>query len=190
MPATLRRPSPDEAGARHDRVIRAVEKPRSRRHKADAAVAAIGGKDEQVIKLQAQLADLQARYDATLRGHTAPTVRLLLPELHDEATGRVDAQKVADLMGCPLKSLATALGLNYKAVHRNPSAAGFQKALRPVKRILELLREFFGPPSAVRAWLNTPHPHLDGFTSLETILKGEAEAVHTLLENAWNGVPG
>ena len=75
------------------------------------------------------------------------------------------------------------------AVHRNPSAASFQEALRPVKRSLELLHEFFGPAEAIRVWLNTPHPDLDGTTALETILEGKAFAVALILENAWNGVP-
>lgn len=79
--------------------------------------------------------------------------------------------------------------MNYKAVHRNPSATSFQKALRPVKRSLELLHEFFGTAEAIRAWLNTPHPDLDGSTALETILEGKGDAVGLILENAWNGVP-
>jgi len=53
-------------------------------------------------------------------------------------------------------------------VHRNPSAAGVQQAIRPVKRSLELLHEFFGPVEAIRAWLNTPHPDLDGTSALQT----------------------
>ena len=115
--------------------------------------------------------------------------KVILPELHDGKTGRIDAQKVAEFMGVALKPLSEGLGLNYKAVHRSPSAAGFQKALRPVKRSLELLHEFFGPPESIRAWLNTPHPDLDGTTALETILEGKADAVGLILENAWNGVP-
>jgi len=120
----------------------------------------------------------------------APDVpRVILPELHDENTGRIDAQKVADFMGVPLKPLAEGLGLNYKAVHRNPSASGFQEALRPVKRSLEILHEFFGPKETIRVWLNTPHPDLDGATSLDTILEGKAFAVSRILGSAWNGVP-
>lgn len=115
--------------------------------------------------------------------------KVILPELHDENTGRIDAQKVADFMGVPLKPLAEGLGLNYKAVHRNPSASGFQEALRPVKRSLEILHEFFGPKETIRIWLNTPHPDLDGATSLDTILEGKAFAVSRILGNALNGVP-
>ena len=104
-------------------------------------------------------------------------------------SGRIDALRVAEFMGVALKPLAEGLGLNYKAVHRNSSAASFQEALRPVKRSLELLHEFFGPAEAIRIWLNTPHPDLDGTTALETILEGKAFAVSRILGNAWNGVP-
>ncbi len=136
--------------------------------------------------IRAQIARLVGELKA-LSPTTAPNV--ILGELHDEATGRINAQKVADFMGVPLKQLSEGLGLNYKAVHRSPAAAGFQQALRPVKRSLEILHEFFGPKETIRIWLNTPHPDLDGVSALETILEGKAFAVSRILGNAWNGVP-
>ena len=138
------------------------------------------------LRIRGQIARLEEELKA-LNVVEAPKV--ILPELHDAVTGRIDAQKVADFMGVPLKQLAEGLGLYYKAVHRSPSATGFQQALRPVKRSLELLHEFFGPVGAIRAWLNTPHPDLDGTSALETILEGKADAVALILENAWNGIP-
>jgi hypothetical protein len=122
-----------------------------------------------------------------LTASSKPTVTLL--ELHDKKSGRIDAQKVADFMGVPLKQLAETLGLSYNSVHRNPSAAGYQEALRPLKRSLDLLHEFVGPVESIRAWLNTPHPDLNGATALDTILAGKADAVGLILENAWNGIP-
>jgi hypothetical protein len=116
-------------------------------------------------------------------------LHVILPDLHDAASGRVDAQKVAAYMGLPLKQLARGLQLNYKAVHRHPSAVSFQPFLRRVKRCLEILQEFFQKPETVRAWLNTPHPDLDGNTALEMILAGNSEAVLRILENAAAGVP-
>ncbi len=138
------------------------------------------------VKIAAQITKLQSQL-AALNVGAEPKVTL--PELHDKKTGRIDAQKVADFMGVPLKPLAEGLGLNYKAVHRNPSAGGFQEALQPVKRSMEILHEFFGPKETIRIWLNTPHPDLDGATSLDTILEGKAFAVSRVLGNAWNGVP-
>ena len=136
--------------------------------------------------LEVQIAALEEKL-RSLRG--IASVRVVLPQLHDEATGRVDAQKVADYLGVPLKRLAEGLGLNYKTAHRNPDAESFQEALRPVKRSLEILDEFFRKPELVRAWLHTPHPDLDGSTAMDTILDHKAQAVCTILENALAGVP-
>ncbi len=130
---------------------------------------------------------MQVKLNALIRG--AKGLLVTLPELHDKATGRIDAQKLADFLGVPLKRLAESLGLNYKAVHRNPSAAGFQEALQPLKRILELLHEFFPNPESARVWLNTPHPDLEGKTAIQTILSGNAGAALIILENASTGVP-
>jgi len=137
-------------------------------------------------QLQDQIAELEQKLQSLRAG---VGVRVILAGLHDEATGRVDAQKVAEYMGVPLKRLAEGLGLSYKAVHRNPRAEAWQGTLKPLKRSLEILDEFFRKPELVRAWLNTPHPDLDGSTALETILENHAEVVRTVLENALSGVP-
>jgi hypothetical protein len=92
-------------------------------------------------------------------------------------------------MGVPLKRLAEGLHLNYKAVHRNPSAEAIRPLLKPVKRSLEILSGFFNKPETVRVWLNTSHPDLDGRTALDMILANNAMAVLRILENAAAGVP-
>ena len=138
------------------------------------------------VQLQEKIAALQQQLRSLLEN---TQMRVVLPELHDEKTGRVDAQKLADYMGVPLKRLADGLGLPYKTIHRNPAAEAFQGVLKPVKRSLDILDDFFRKPELVRVWLNTPHPDLDGSTALETILKNRAEAVRIILENALAGVP-
>lgn len=142
---------------------------------------------EQAAEMQKRISVLQEEIQALLR--SAGALQVTLPELHDEATGRVDARKVANYMGVPLARLAEALRLNYKAVHRNPSAEAAQAALKPVKRSLEILHGFFQKPETVRVWLNTPHPDLDGHTALEMILVNNSNAVLRILENAAAGVP-
>ena len=138
------------------------------------------------IQLQEKIAALQQQLRSLLEN---AQMRVVLPELHDEKTGRVDAQKLADYMGVPLKRLADGLGLPYKTIHRNPAAEAFQAVLKPVKRSLDILDDFFRKPELVRVWLNTPHLDLDGSTALETILNNQAVAVLTILENALAGVP-
>jgi hypothetical protein len=142
---------------------------------------------EQAAEMQRSIMAMQEQIKTLLRG--AGGLQVTLPELHDEATGRIDAQKVANYMGVPLARLAEALQLNYKAIHRNPSAEAAQPPLKPVKRSLEILHEFFHKPETVRVWLNTPHPDLDGHTALELILANNPNAVLRILENAAAGVP-
>jgi len=136
-------------------------------------------------EIQEQIAKLQDELSA-LREGEGP--KLVLPQLHEKKTGRIDAQKVADYMAVPLKRLAEGLELNYKAVHRDPAGESFQEALKPVKRTLEYLHGFYPKPEHQRIWLNTPHPLFDGKTSLEMILEGKAFAPERVLGSAWNGV--
>jgi hypothetical protein len=142
-------------------------------------------KESQLVELQRRIAELQQQLQSILG---SGGLRVILPDLHAE-NGRIDAQKVADYIGIPLKRLSDGIGLRYGSVHRNPSAESFQDSLWPVKRTMELLHQFFGRQETVRVWLNTPHPDLGGKTALEIILKNKAVAVQTILENAFIGVP-
>src|SRR6266567_954712 len=90
-----------------------------------------------VTELQDRISAVEEELQTLLRGVGA--LQVTLAELHDEATGRINAQKVALYMGVPLARLAEALRLNYKAIHRNPSAEAAQPTLKPVKRSLEIL---------------------------------------------------
>src|ERR1035437_4006838 len=142
---------------------------------------------ERTAELQSQVTALQEKLQTLLRG--VGGLQVILPELHDNTSGRIDAQKLAVYMGVALKRLAEGLQLNYKAIHRNPSAEAIQPPLKPVKRSMEILNEFFNKPETVRVWLNTPHPDLDGHTALEMILADNPIAVLRILENAAAGVP-
>jgi hypothetical protein len=140
-----------------------------------------------VAELKRQVTAVQEQLQTLLRGTKG--LQVILPELHDEASGRINAHKVATYMGVPLKRLAEGLQLNYKTIHRNPAAEACQPPLKPVKRALEILHEFFNKSETVRVWLNTPHPDLDGRTALEMILANNPNAVLRILENAVAGVP-
>jgi hypothetical protein len=138
-------------------------------------------------ELQNQVMAMQEKLQTLLRG--VGGLQVVLPELHDATSGRIEAQKLAVYMGVPLKRLAEGLQLNYKAIHRNPSSDVFQPALKPVKRSMEILQDFFNKPEIVRVWLNTSHPDLDGHTALEMIFANNSSAVLRILENAAAGVP-
>src|SRR5687767_10603166 len=103
--------------------------------------------DGAATALQSEVAAMQEKLQALLQ--RSSRLQVVLPELHNKSNGRIDAQRLADYMGIPLKRLAEGLDLNYKAVHRNPSAEAFQPALKPVKRSLEILQDFFHKPETV-----------------------------------------
>jgi len=149
--------------------------------------AALKDTPDAVAGLTRRIEEIQAELHRLLRGRAS--LEIVLPELHDEASGRVDAEKLALHLGVPLKRLSEGLQLNYKAVHRHPSAVAFQPALRPVKRCAEILHGFFPQAESARVWLNTPHPDLEGSTALDLILANRSDAVLRVLENAAAGVP-
>ena len=60
-----------------------------------------------VQKLRTRIAKLEEQLKAL---NVVEVPKVILPELHDAATGRIDAQKVADFMGVPLKQLSEGLG--------------------------------------------------------------------------------
>jgi CheY-like chemotaxis protein len=134
--------------------------------------------------------DLMARVHRALAGaRETATLDIPLRELHDRSTGRIDARKLAAFLAIPLAQLAAALDALPATVHKSPAAPGLQKGLQPIKRAVDLLSRATRQPADARAWLNNPHPDLDGRTPLDVILDGRADAVATLLENAAAGIP-
>jgi CheY-like chemotaxis protein len=125
-----------------------------------------------------------------LPGRRRQKIRVLLPELHDTPSGRIDAAKIAAYLDVPLKQLAPALRASYQAIHKTPDSPAAQAGLVPIKRSLELLRSAFADDSTVRAWLNSAHPALGDRTPLSVLLEeGGGDAVRTLLDNALEGLP-
>ncbi len=115
--------------------------------------------------------------------------QVILQELHDPGTGRLDANRVAEYLKIPLKQLAGALGKNYSTIHKTPSAPALQPSLRSIKRILEILEQVFVNRSTGLAWLNSPHSDLGQRAPLDVILEGYPDAVEDMLEAALMGTP-
>jgi CheY-like chemotaxis protein len=134
--------------------------------------------------------DLLARVRRAIAASRAtPSVEIPQRELHDDASGRIDASQVAKFLDVPLAKLADALGANYAAVHKTPAAPALQEKLRPIKETIDLVSRITQNQSDARAWLNNPHPRLSGKAPMELILTGYAAAVSTLLYNAFQGIP-
>lgn len=120
---------------------------------------------------------------------TTDTVTIVLPELHDQATGRLDARRIAEYLDVPLTALAAALGKKYQAVYKTPAAPSLQEGLIPIKASLDVLDYLIGDRSTIRMWLNCPHLDLGMRTPIQLILDGHANAVRGMLANALAGIP-
>ena len=161
------------------------------RHDVDGAIEAIKQGAADYIVKPFREDDLLARVHLALAGAREATATLDVPlrELHDRSTGRIDARKLAAFLAVPLAQFAAALDALPATVHKSPGAPALQKRLQPIKRAIDLLSRATRHPSDARAWLNNPHPDLDGRTPLDVILDSRADAVSTLLENAAAGIP-
>ena len=160
--------------------------------KGSAKKALLSGADGFVLK-PVQPKELLLRVRSLLgKSHlvgTPKALRVTLPALHDQRTGRLHAKRIADYLGVSLKELAGALGVNYTTVHKTPHSAALQTGLQPIKRCLEILATMITDQATVRAWLNSPHPDLGMRTPMDVILNGRVGALCTILENAFAGTP-
>lgn len=114
-------------------------------------------------------------------------IEVPMPELHGPS-GRLNAAMIAKYLNVPLSEMATALNVNYTALHKTPESPSVQSSLALFKRTLVILTEMLGEQKAVRAWLNSPHPDLGQRSPISVLLDGHADAVLTILENALVGV--
>lgn len=133
-------------------------------------------------------AELRMRVDVVVAMRAHPVRPSLLAELHDPATGRIDAKKLADYLGISLASLANAIGKQYKAVFKTPASEPLQSALAPIHRAIVALYRYFGRRRESLAWLNTANPELDAKRPKDLVLEGKAEIVADMLEGALAGV--
>ncbi len=123
-------------------------------------------------------------------GAAAPSsIHRTLLGLHDDASGRLDAKKIAGFLQVPLKALADGMGWKYRTVHKTPSSAALQPDLQPLRRAIEVLLELVDTPAAARAWLNTPSPDLADHAPIELLRTGHADSVLAILEHAAVGAP-
>ncbi|HEY3266188.1 MAG TPA: MbcA/ParS/Xre antitoxin family protein [Armatimonadota bacterium] len=118
-----------------------------------------------------------------------PELRHAAPELHAPQSGRLDAARVARLLGVPLAELARLLGKRPGTVAKTPDAPALQPGLRVYERIAAPLLHLAGAPERLRAWLNAPNPSLGGETPMKLILEGHGEAVAGLVERIALGEP-
>jgi Protein of unknown function (DUF2384) len=122
----------------------------------------------------------------------APNILSNLPStrfLFDPKNGRLDARRVAQLFGLPLRSLSRMLGIKYETVHKTSSSAAVHEALLDYERVARALSLLNDDKVAFKQWLNRKNRDLDQRTPLEAIKEGYVTSVADLIESALLGEP-
>lgn len=114
--------------------------------------------------------------------------------LRDPASGRLDALKVAGLLGIVPARLARLCGVSRQNLGQSPTSAGIQAALQPLENVAEGLSWCGGDEGKFRAWLNRPNPdfpkvHGKTLSPMDLILQGHAPIVARKVANLRTGHP-
>jgi hypothetical protein len=115
--------------------------------------------------------------------------------LRDPNSGRLDAQKIAALMGISITNLATKVcGVTKQALSQGPTSGGIQGKLQPLEDVAMGLLWCGGDGAKFRAWLNRPNrdfPLVKGKTPspLDLILSGHAAIVASKVHQLRTGHP-
>jgi DNA-binding response OmpR family regulator len=142
------------------------------------------------VRAPVDIAEFRLRINRVTARATPSMEAWSMPELRSEASGRLDATRIARHFGWTLSMLSRALGASVQAVHKTPDAAALQKRLEKLERAALLARRAIGSKlSSLRKWLNTPMPDLDGEKPGDLLLK-KPDVVVEWLEDAAVGQPG
>ena len=132
------------------------------------------------------IANLARVFEADERRPSGPD-ETMVEEFHDPTTGRLDANAVARGLGISVSGLAKAVGLTPSALSKRPRAKSAQDALREIEFAMSGLRRLLGADSRVRAWLNAPHPDLEGDAPLALLRTGSAKDLADYVRGALSG---
>jgi len=116
----------------------------------------------------------------------AEWIRVDSPLLRHPGSGRLDARRIAAVLGVPVSRLAGAAGVSQQALSARPDSTKAQSGLQPIARAIAALEEFL-PADHVQMWLNTPLQRLGGETPLAMIADGRAEVLARAIERALEG---
>ncbi len=109
--------------------------------------------------------------------------------LHDQKSHRLNAIKIAQLFGLPIRQLAILLNDLPQTVHKTPASKHLQNKLLLFERIARGLALVDHSKNNFRRWLNAPNLELNNKTPKEVILSGDGEIIANLVEDAISGQP-
>jgi len=102
-------------------------------------------------------------------------------------SGRLSANRVAEVFGLSVAEVAKILRASRQAVSKTPDAQALQEGLRSFERIARLRTVL--PPEDFRKWLNIPRPDLGGRPPLDLVRARKASVIADLVEDVLTGAP-
>jgi hypothetical protein len=114
--------------------------------------------------------------------------------LSDEASGRLDGDKIAKLFGLSMAEMGAICGVSKQSIHANPTSKGIQEKLEPLVKAARGVLWCGGDESKFKTWLNQPNqdfPEYEGrqLAPLDLIRMGHAQVVADKVQNLLTGHP-
>ena len=106
---------------------------------------------------------------------TGPAVHDTFVRTFHDPSGRLDAGRVARVMGLTLSQVARAIGVTPSALSKRPTAAAAQPGLRELEFSWATLLDMLGGAELARAWLHAGHPDFSGQSPLDYLMEGGAK---------------
>lgn len=118
----------------------------------------------------------------------------LSARLRNPRTGRLDANRISELLGITQTDLARLCGVTKQSLNKTPASAGIQDKLQPLEEVAQALLWCGGSEPKLRAWLNRPNPDFPQFegrtpSPMDLILGGHAPLVARKVHNLRTGHP-
>ena len=115
---------------------------------------------------------------------------LIVSELLDPGSGRVDAARLGTFLGISVEDVAALVRRPVESVAADTSAPGLQERLGLAMFIVGGLLELLGGDHEMALiWLNAPHPVLDDEMPLHLMFNDELEVVVALIDDILSGAP-
>jgi len=112
-----------------------------------------------------------------------------LRESRSPETGRLDAERIAEVFGLTITELARVLGRDQSGLRKYPQSGSLQEPLRELEALGLHLYRVFGDLATARMWLRAPNPVLAEEAPLAYLLRQQPDAVERLLVMADTGMP-
>ena len=114
--------------------------------------------------------------------------------LRDPGTRRLDANRIADLLGISRPDIARLCGVSEQSINQTPTGSAIQAKLQPLEDVAHALLWCGGNTAKLHAWLNHPSSDFPSVncqkpSPLDLILSGHAELVARKVHNLRTGHP-